>query len=329
MKKGAIKTSGIISLILAILMFVIAIFLAGNIFNISAISNIVSSVEILSKVLTILSLIFISVPVQGLSKFLTSVDSEMLAKGAVALLAVFSLYMIFWGIKEISLSKKDDQRFANCKKTCAFMMFIKFMFFAYFVAVIALSMVAEDFKKLSDVAQSLLDVPYIFVIVCGVFALIAFIIWLLPVINIAKVAKAVSSGNYDPNAQYDPNNPNGQQYDPNQMQYGPNGQPYDPNYANNYAPQPTMQANMPPMPGFQPQYNQPQPSVQAQFNPQVQAEEQLRANSILPGQNGVPANITPKGIQDLERLERLRASGAITEENYQVMWQKICSTNLQ
>jgi hypothetical protein len=102
-----------------------------------------------------------------------------------------------------------------------------------------------------------------------------------------------------------------------------------------------MQANMPPMQGYQPQYNnngQPQPiynnapppgpSIQAQFNPEVQAQEQQMASAIMPGQNGVPVNITPKGIQDLERLERLRASGAITEENYNVMRTKICNTNV-
>ena len=163
-----------------------------------------------------------------------------------------------------------------------------------------------------------------FLVIGAVLAVYSFIIFLLPVINFSKAAKAFANGGagYDQNAQYDPN-----------AYYDPNAQ---------YNAQPTMQANMPPMPGYQPQYqqnpNQPQPiynteppqgpSIQSQFNPQVQAEEQQRASSILPGQNGVPLNITPKGIEDLERLERLRNSGAITEENYIAMRTKICNTNL-
>lgn len=46
---------------------------------------------------------------------------------------------------------------------------------------------------------------------------------------------------------------------------------------------------------------------------------------IIPGQNGVPANISQKGIDDLTRLERLRKNGVIAEEVYLSMRQKIFS----
>lgn len=326
MKKGAVKTSGILTLILYLILFVVAACIAAASFGVQAISDITSSVEILNKIITAIETVFVTFPVELISKFAAGVEAELLTKIFAAVLAVFCGYMIFWGIKEITLAKKDDERFARCKKTCGFMMFIKFMVFFYFLAFVVCQFVLEDVKNVIEPIAKDFGMDMIFVIIGAVLAVYSFIIFLLPVINFSKAAKAFANGGagYDPNAQYDPN------------AY------YDPNAQQQYNAQPTMQANMPPMPGYQPQYqqnpNQPQPiynteppqgpSIQSQFNPQVQAEEQQRASSILPGQNGVPLNITPKGIEDLERLERLRNSGAITEENYIAMRTKICNTNL-
>ena len=325
MKKGATKTSGVITLILYILLFVFGVVLAANAFGIDAISNIVSSNEMLSNIVGIVAFPFVDFPMLLVSKFAAGIETDMIAKALSGVFAAFSLFMIFWGIKELSLTKKDDATFARCKKTCGFMMFIKFMLFVYFAAVAACMFVMEDIKTAAAAVEEAVGMSNILLIVCAVFAVIHFIIFLLPTMNFAKVAKSFAA---DPNAQY---NQNGQ-YDPNAGYYDPNGQ---------YNGQQQMQANMPPMQGYQPQYNnngQPQPiynnapppgpSIQAQFNPEVQAQEQQMASAIMPGQNGVPVNITPKGIQDLERLERLRASGAITEENYNVMRTKICNTNV-
>ena len=44
---------------------------------------------------------------------------------------------------------------------------------------------------------------------------------------------------------------------------------------------------------------------------------------IIPGRDGVPANISQKGIDDLARLERLRKNGVIAENVYLSMRQKI------
>ena len=324
MKKGATKTSGIITLILYILLFVFSVFIASGAFGIDAISNIVSSNEMIAKILLIVTFPFLTFPLLLVAMFVPGIETEMVSQVLCGVFAAFSLFMIFWGIKELSLTKKDDATFARCKKTCGFMMFIKFMLFLYFAAIVACSFVMEEVKLAVLILETATEMPNMILILCGVLAVLHFVIFLLPTMNFAKVAKSFSA---DPNAQY---NQNGQ-YDPNAGYYDPNMQ---------YNGQ-QMQANMPPMQGYQPQYNnngQPQPiynnapppgpSIQAQFNPEVQAQEQQMASAIMPGQNGVPVNITPKGIQDLERLERLRASGAITEENYAVMRTKICNTNV-
>ena len=340
MKKGATKTSGILTLILYFLLLVVSVFAVATVLEITAITDIVSSNEMIAKIVGAMMFPFTDFPAMLIAKFMSGMDIEtlnLINKIIAIVFAVFSAYMIFWGIKEITLSKKDDASFARCKKTCGFMMFLKFMVFVYFLAVIVCCFIIEELTLYLAILELAFGMPYVPVIVSGVLAVYSFIIFILPIINFSKAAKAF---NGDPNAQYnaDPNaqyGANGQYIDPNGGYYDPNGQQYNP--------QATMQANMPPMPGYQPQYQQPapgqpqpiysnepppQPSIQSQFNPQVQAQEQQFANSIQPGQNGVPLNITPKGIADLERLERLRNSGAITEENYVAMRTKICNTNL-
>lgn len=328
MKKGATKTSGIITLILYILLFLFSVVYAAGVFEIEAILNIIPSNEIIANAIGIVTYPFIVFPMLLVAKFAPTVDIDMVNKILSATFAAFSLYMIFWGIKEITLTKKDDASFARCKKTCGFMMFIKFMLFAFFVATAVCMFVMEEMKMVVEILEETLGMKNILLISTASFAFIHFILFLLPTINFAKVAKSFNNDYSSENNQYAVNSQNdfgGVGYNSSNQQY--NGQ--------------QMQANMPPMQGYQPQYNnngQPQPiynnaqpaqpSIQAQFNPEVQAQEQLMASSIIPGQNGVPVNITPKGIQDLERLERLRASGAITEENYVVMRTKICNTNL-
>ena len=70
-----------------------------------------------------------------------------------------------------------------------------------------------------------------------------------------------------------------------------------------------------------------QPGVQPSTQPVAQAT--ASQGGIVAGQDGVPANITEKGLADLQRLERLKSMGAITPENYAAMKQKICSTNIE
>ena len=155
MKKGATKTSGIITLILYILFFVFGVVIASSAFGIDAISNIVSSNEMISKVVGIVAFPFIDFPMLLVTKFAAGIEAEMITKILGAVFAVFSLYMIFWGIKELSLTKKDDATFSRCKKTCGFMMFIKFMLFVYFAAV---ANVASSFfvKEISLIPQKII-----------------------------------------------------------------------------------------------------------------------------------------------------------------------------
>lgn len=54
--------------------------------------------------------------------------------------------------------------------------------------------------------------------------------------------------------------------------------------------------------------------------------EDPNAIVIIPGRDGVPYNITQKGIEDLTRLERLRKNGVISDQTYYNMKQKICNT---
>lgn len=328
MKKGGVRTSGILTLILYILLFVIAAATACSQFGVQAVVDIINNQEILSMVMMVALTAFVVVPQSIILKFVPSMDAELLTTIFVCAFLALTVLMLFWGIKEITIAKKDDANFARCKKTCGFMMFFKLLVFIYFLALTVCQFVFEELQFLLAIFELIIGVPYIFAIITGFMAVFTFITYLLPVINFSKAAKAFAGGeNYqDPNSQYyyDPNTQ--QYYDPNTQQY------YDPN--GQYGSQ--MQANMPPMQGYQPQGPQPiysnepppQPSIQSQFNPQVQAEEQQRANSILPGQNGVPLNITPEGIADLERLERLRNSGAITEENYVAMRTKICNSKI-
>lgn len=325
MKKGGIKASGAITLIVYLFLFIVATFYALSVF-IEPIAKILNDVEILNKIVGIVTAPFVMFPLMLILKVSPQIDLnlyETLGKVLPVVLAVFCLFMFFWGIKEIGLSKKDDYRFARCKKTCAFMHFIKFMVFLYLVAVIVCTFLLDGFKPIFiDAMNELYGVPYIFVIYTGVLAFLQFLCFVLAVANINKVAKAVKQGqvaqdnmmNGDPNAGYQQNGYNQNAYAPQQNYQGAQ-----------------MQANMPPMNNYQPQYNQPQqpqPQPQPQYNPQPQVQTGGDSPLVVPGQNGVPINITPKGIQDLERLERLRQSGAITEANYIVMRTRICNSNL-
>lgn len=350
MKKTAMKISGNITMILFFLLLLVSVVGVCAELEVTAVTDFVYSNEILSSIATFVFLIFITIPIYllGLTGLTLPAEITMIL---VFAFAAFCLLMFLWGIKEITLSGRDDERFAKCKVTCAFMNFTKFMFFAYMLAVIILSVLDEEVSLLTLAISELLNVPYIFLIVTSVLALFAFVIFVLPVANISVVYN---------NVKYNESYEQPQQY----------AQP-DAGVANNdsqelqsfytQAPQPTMQANMPPMPGYNPQVvvqttAQPQPAVQpvqqpmAQPQPMPQPQQyaqpvqpqvatqpamqpqptagQPAQGGIVPGQDGVPVNITEKGLADLQRLERLKSMGAITPENYAAMKQKICSTNI-
>ena len=349
MKKGATLTSGILTIILFVIISFVSVFQIANIFEISTIQSLLDGLEDIYYAIVFIGDIFVVFPVLFASILIENLETEMVLKVVSIVFAAFSLFMVFWGIKEILISKKDDLKFAKSKKTCGFMMFTKFMFFAFLAASVILFFINKEYQLLCDLyivapvkdfkGVDLSNALTISLIIAAVYALIIF---LLPAINFAVASKKVIEEDLYLNESQKTN-----QNEPVANDNAQGGKVY--------SSQSTMQANMPPIPGYQPQYNtqsqaqqqaqpqnqvdntpkpiyaetQPQPSVQAQFNPQVQAEEELRASSITPGINGVPLNITQKGIEGLERLERLRAGGMLTEANYQTMRQKIFTTEIE
>ena len=61
----------------------------------------------------------------------------------------------------------------------------------------------------------------------------------------------------------------------------------------------------------------------SQFIQEQQAYEDPNTIIIIPGRDGVPYNITQKGIESLTRLERLFRNGAVSEESYYNMKNRI------
>lgn len=321
MKKGGVKASGAITLVLYFLLLIVAVANLLGVLKVEFFVNLVSDIEILGKIITLISFIFVSFPLMLVVEYadISPELADTLTTAVSIAFVVFCLFMFIWGIKEITLGKKDDYKFARCKKTCAFMHIFKFFTFLYYVGVIVCCFLLDFIKVIADFyAEEMIGVPFIVVIVAGVLALLTFLCFILAVANINKVAKAVKKGELPP----DPNANGG---DPSYAQNG-----YDPNAGygggQGYQQGPQMQANMPPMNNYQPQYNQQQP----QYNTQPQQQVNAGGNSplIVPGQDGIPYNITQKGLQDLERLERLRQSGTISEANYIVMRTRICNSNL-
>lgn len=379
MKKTAMRVSGNITLIFFFLLFLISAISLCTALEVKAVVDVVSSSQIFQIITAPIMLIFITIPAYLLGLTGLNLPQETSLIIAIAF-AVFSFLMFLWGIKEVKLANRDNERFAKCKKTCAFMMFTKFMFFAYLIAVVVLSVMNDTLAVMAIVISELLNVPNIFLIITAVLALVAFIIFVLPVSNISVVYNAVKYGeDYDEPAAQTQNA--AQDADSQELQS-----------FYTQAPQPTMQANMPPMPGYKPQvvvqttaqpmqqnvqpqvasmpqangvapqptvqpmqqpqvaaqpvvqpnmvnpqpvatqpaaYVQPQPAVQPGVQPSAAAQAPAGQGGLVPGQDGIPANITEKGLADLQRLERLKSMGAITPENYAAMKQKICSTNIE
>lgn len=299
MKKGAVKFSGVLTLIVFLVLTVCSALVFLDSFGIEAITNLIVGNQIVGTIYAVAFECFVFPWIVILSKVGLAVEMAQTIGGIIFL--VTSLGMFVWGIKEITIAKKSDEDFAKCKKTCAFMMVVKALFVVYAVAVCVLF----GFVDVLGVAFQE-DIAMLCKIALIALAVLFLICFLLPVIAFNKASKFVGQGNFEQQP----------------MDYN-NGQPVDMQQNMGYAP---YQANMPgAMPQMQPQG--PQPIDPATL---VQNQQQTENNgiTIIPGQDGVPLNITQKGIDDLVRLERLRASGSIDENNYLIMKNKICSMNL-
>ena len=295
MKKGLVKTSGILTIIFSIIFIVFGFLFVSNAFNLSFVQNLISN-GILSIVYQVAVVIFIMPIIYLLNSFNLAIDSIGLIVNIV--FAAFSLIMLFWGIKEISISHKEDESFKKCKKTCVFANIIKFMVFAYFLAILIASFIDNGLKLIFDGVSEFVGVNMIVQVIIIVLAVISFIVFLSPVINYnAKVKNEFKQEENQENLEEVPAEETSRQ------DFGDGYQDQYYNYAK----------------------TEPIDPYALVRSGQAQEGEMFR---IVPGRDGVPANITQKGLEDLARLERLRASGAIDDKTYSALKHKICSTNL-
>lgn len=298
MKKNVVKISGILTVIISLILFLCMAFLVCYFFEVTAITSLFQNLDIGELLYFILIY-----PLEYVLREYLTLNIEILPKIILILFAVFILTMLIWGIKEITLAKKDDESFAKCKKSCAFMMVLKFLFFLYNFFILVFSFINEVISVLFSEVNSYIGVDYISQIIIAVLCVITFINFIIPVLAFNKASKLLTNGsNFSENSQ---------QNSGKFVQKG-NGQ------GNNEGA--VYQA---------PYYNaeQSKPLNPSEITHPV-SENAEYGITIIPGQDGVPFNINQKGIEDLIRLERLRASGAIDEENYAVMKEKICSSNL-
>lgn len=264
---------------------------------------------------------------------------------------------IFWGIKEITLAKKSDEKYAKCNRTCAFALVMKILVAVYFLYVFTGSFYDQTFIATFDAVDIYVTfIPNFTATFSVVLAVVALVLYLIPQISFLQAKKKYqedkdyedfmseqgnvpmeqnaeqNAGQYqEQNYQYDGQYQNSQNYNggyAEQNYVDPNAQgQYDANYNQNVNYNQTPQYNYDGQGvNLQTQYTQ---NTVEPLNPQTFTQNPNRSGvSIIPGQNGVPYNITPKGIEDLARLERLRASGAIDEQNYFAMRKKVCQINV-
>lgn len=291
MKKGAVKFSGLLTMIISLILFVCMALILLLLFEVLPLPESISQYIYLAYAITVGPLLLV------FTEYL-SVNLNLLPNIITIVFALFTLFMTIWGIKEMTLSKKSDEDFAKCKKTCAFVMVLKFLFFFYNFAVLVMSFVLPEIKLVFEIYNAFIGVQYLCQIVICAIMIITFICFIVPVLKFREASKLIKSGAIEQNNNYGTDLP--------AQQTIPDGTVYQAPYYN-------VVQNEPLRPGEV-----------------LGTEQPLGENAIIivPGQNGVPQNITQKGINDLIRLERLRQNGTLDEENYNVMKQKICATNV-
>lgn len=303
MKKGTLIFSGILTLIFSVFLLAVSVLMLGVKLNLDFITNLLSSEDFLAKTVDICSLIFITPMVSFLPN-----NADLIGKILVGLLLAFSVFCLVSSFVQFANTKKDEGKLMKAKKLSKIANFFRIIFCAFVVLFIILSFVKDEVKSASETVSSELGFSYINLIVAGVFLLVGVLMFALPMGAYKNVGKNVNNSNVQ-NMQG--GGYNNQQYAGNQYQDGQ--QNYDAG----------QQASR------QDQYyafNDTQP-----INPNDLINDQTQQGgmfNLVPGQDGIPQNITQKGLEDLSRLERLRASGAIDDKNYYALKQKICSTNL-
>ncbi len=298
MKKGTLTFSGILTLFFSLILLGVSFLLLGTALNLEFLQN----NEILIKIVTVASLIFV-VPIRAILP-----DVEILKMVLPALLALYAIICFISSIMQLKNRKATVEKLVKAKKLNAFINIFRIIFclvVAFFIVLnfVQLDFVQVDIKALSQEVATAFGFEYINLAVAGVLFLLGLLAFILPTVGYKKLIKSMQG-----------EDSNVQNYNQNNGQYY-NGQYY--NGQNNEAQ------------GYQEQYyayNETQP-----INPNDLVSDQTQQGglfNLVPGQDGIPSNITQKGLEDLARLERLHASGAIDENNYLALKQKICSTNL-
>jgi len=299
MKKGAVKISGFLTTVISFILLLCLSYMLCNMYGL--ITDLIDGLyEILSVALYY--------PLGFVLYELFSADFELLSQIVIIFFAVFTLLMFIWGIKEMTLAKKDDESFARCKKTCAFMMVLKFIFFLYNLFILVSPFVIGEISLLFNAINLYIGVSYILQIIFAIVSVITFINFLIPVLTFNKASKLLKNSSDFNGAdgvkkgKQVPNVKNGNSGEQGKFE----GTVYQAPFYSTQQSEPLNPSNI--------------------THPESLNEENVI--SIIPGQNGIPLNITQKGIDDLIRLERLRASGTLDEENYNIMKEKICLTNI-
>ncbi|MGN0798637.1 MAG: hypothetical protein ACI4L7_03655 [Christensenellales bacterium] len=342
MKKGGARVSGVFTLLFSLIILLCAVLHLGSVFSIEFLQKLTenSTIEIIHRV-------FIAIFIMPLSLILNGsfgIDYEIVQQVLAIFTVAFYFLGLLWGIKEITLAGKTDEKYAKCSRTCRFVLIIKIIVFVYLLYVFASSFYDQALIVFFESVNSYITfVPKFTTILSAVLAFIAFLLYLIPEISFFKAKRKFQADmDYQEFMSENGEYPEGQVAQQADGQYY-NQYPQEQNYNDQYAggqyvdEQGNVQyqyyANQYDQNGA---YNQ-GPNLQTQYvsnnveplNPQAFTQNPNRSGvSIIPGQNGVPYNITPKGIEDLARLERLHSSGAIDDKNYFAMRKKVCQINV-
>lgn len=296
MKKGGVVFSGIISIILGVVFLLSGTLLLLAGLNVSFIANLLEN-ALFSNIYIILSTLFL-LPLGVLLRGV--LDTGTLNLILPILLVLFALFFIVWGVVELNAKKKEGEDFVVLGKKFAAGYVVKLLLLLLILVNIILMFVLGEVKPQVEIINEVLGLSFMVQIIGLVLAFLVFITIIVPLTNFSSCKKAL--GNFE-----------------NAVPQTSEGQGENEKNLNNQA---------------YPQGNYPQEATYPQANeikpldPLQVSKQPVESNfGAVPGENGVPQNITPKGIEDLNRLERLRSSGAISEENYIAMREKVIDSN--
>ena len=317
MKKTATRISGILTLIFSIFLLLFSLMNICVRFDISGVKTLIENLQFLQVIYVYLSYVFVTLSSGLIYSAFPTIEYGTIEIIFMSVLFTFSLLMVFWGIKEILISHRDDVDFARCKKTCAFMFFIKFVFFLYVLFVIVASFLIEQVKIAVAILELLirinLGLEYGFLIFTALISLVALTLFLLPTINVLKVAKKVGKDSIN-------NKMAGESLEGDYVTPNENGvAEQQVNQFYNSTPMPTMQANMPPIQGHTPIVSTPQtnsnPNAQnlnttnnsnVQFTqPNINASQQNNSIAQVVSQNNAINNSNEANVQNINTSSQI------------------------